>query len=278
MRLASWMDRLPLWYLAATIGLVTRMVERRRRRYVLLIEELTPGRTGDQIAGCSGEAAADILRSIAAAHALHWGSPELGKKFFLRSLDMNPRMMHVMHRRGSPKFAERYGEGMPPVLGEALRWLDQNGVELMRSFHASAPQTLQHCDLRLDNVFFLSPNGAQAGGRERVALFDWQLAGRGPGVFDVAYFLSGALPVELSPEESRELVRGYHEELLAAGIEGYDLDACLRDYHRALLLVLHRISTSDAVDMGEDRGVDLVQTWLERLLARLEGLDFARVL
>jgi len=152
--------------------------------------------------------------------------------------------------------------------------LDVNAVELLRALYACSADTLLHCDLRLDNVIL--PVGERAA--EPIVFFDWQLAGRGPGAYDVAYFLSGALAADAPDGAAVDLVRDYHAALVANGVEGYALENCIRDYHRGLLAVLHRISSTDTMDVGSDRGHDLFALWLERTLARLEGVDFDSLL
>jgi hypothetical protein len=109
-------------------------------------------------------------------------------------------------------------------------------------------------------------------------LLDWQLAGRGPGVYDVAYFLTGALATGVSDEVVLELIRGYHDALLAHGVQGYSFDRCLLDYQRALLAVLHRVSSTDTMDLGDGRGAELIAVWLERALARLRSVDYDALL
>jgi hypothetical protein len=273
--MAGLMDKLPMWLIAPLMRLVTWLAKQQRCDYVLLIEDFSEGRPGDQVAGCGVEEAREVLRSVAGAHALHWGDEGLNEVYWLRRLDMNPKTMHSVFRSNSPAVARRLPSDMPARFHEALAWVDANGVELIRAFTASAAQTLQHCDLRLDNIFFLSAGESDV---REIALFDWQLTGRGPGAYDVGYFLSGALSEELPSAAALELVRGYHEELLKRGVEGYDLESCIRDYHRALLIVLHRLGSTDSIEMGDGRGAKLVELWVRRLLARLEGVELDTLL
>ncbi len=185
-----------------------------------------------------------------------------------------------MHRasvflKNRSDFSERFRARAPASFEPSLRWLDGRAEELLRAFYDSAPETLLHGDMRLDNVSFF-PAGES--GLEPIVLFDWQLAGRGPGAYDVAYFLSGALASDVSPEAAVELVRGYHSALVGEGIEGYAFEDCLRDYRRALLSVLHRISSTDSMELGNQRGVELIALGLERTLARLRDVDYDALL
>ncbi|MBW2421286.1 MAG: phosphotransferase [Deltaproteobacteria bacterium] len=272
---AAKLDTFPMWLIRLVMLLVTWLASRRTRSYVILLEDIAPGRVGDQVAGCTTQEAGRILAEIAKVHARYWEKPELGESYWLRRQVLNPRTMHSVFLKNLPGFSERFRSSAPEGFESSLRWLEENAVKLMRAFGDSAPETLLHGDLRLDNLGFSQPANSEPGS---IIFFDWQLAGRGPSAYDVAYFLSGALTPELAPEVSVELVRDYHAALVSEGIEDYSFEDCLRDYRRALLSVLHRISSTDTMDLGDGRGSELIGIWLERTLARLHGVDYASLL
>jgi hypothetical protein len=272
---AAMLDRAPVWLIRLLMRLVTWVVSRRQRKYILLISDLQPGRVGDQVKGCTADEAAQILSAIAKVHVQYWRSPSLDERTWLRRQDLNPRTMHCIFEDNVGVFRERLGPRSPASLEPSLRWLESRAIDLLKAFHVSSPETLLHGDMRLDNVSF-KPKAES--GEEPVVLFDWQLAGRGPGAYDVAYFLSGALTADIPADVARDLVRHYYDELVAGGIDEYSFDDCLRDYHRALLAVLHRVSSTGTVELGNERGVELIAMWLERTLARLDGVDYDALL
>jgi thiamine kinase-like enzyme len=182
-------------------------------------------------------------------------------------------MWQLAFHRSRPTFEARYRSQMSPRLPELLDWLDRHGVELARVFQRSAPETLLHADSRLDNLFFDDREPEHG-----VVAIDWQGASRGPGAFDVAYFLSASLDPDVSDGTIRELLRAYHVELEANGVRGYDFEACQRDYERALLLILQRMVTIEALDLGEQRGAALIDASLRRIGARLHAIEPDRVL
>ena len=57
-----------------------------------------------------------------------------------------------------------------------------------------------------------------------------------------------------------------------------DLEACLRGYEYAMLLILHRMVTAEALDLGEQRGAALLDVSLRRLEARLRAIEPERLL
>jgi len=267
---AAMMDRLPMWLIRGGMRLVTWLSAHRGRDYVLLIEDLAPDLPGDQVAGCSPAQARDLVESIAKLHARFWRSDSLENAYWLRRLDLNPRTMHCVFLQNLAGFRARFA-GRSQGLDESLTWLEGNAVELMRSLHASAPETLLHCDLRLDNVTFPRTGGG-------VAFFDWQLCGRGPGAYDVAYLLSGALAADAPPATAEQLIEAYHDALCAQGVDGYSREACLRDYHRGLLCALHKVASTGTVELGDGRGAELIAVWAERNVARLRGVDLDALL
>jgi len=271
--IARAMDRLPLWAVKAIMSWARFVTGRRHNRYVLLIEDLAPGRVGDQVEGGSVEDCARVLEAIAPAHAALWNSPLLAERSWLSRQDMNPRMRHGMYLDARGAFIERHEELVAAGLGRHLEWLDHNGIEVSVALHRDAPETLIHCDFRFDNLFFDDREGGRG-----VAAFDWQLAGVGAAAYDVAYLLTGALRSEESVDTELALLNGYHAALLASGVEGYAFETFLRDYRRALYLVLAVVSSTDSMEMGDSRGIELMDVWAERTFARLRDVDSSSLL
>ena len=257
-----FLERLPWWLLRLLVVFAQWIARFSRRRYLLLLEDLAPARVGDQVAGCSHEEAERALRALAGAQAKLWGSPRIEGHYWMADVDIAPRMLHTAYRRSRAAFDTRFRGHQPDHVFALADWLDTHAVELFHRF-GQAPPTIIHGDYRLDNLFF---DGS------RVIAADWQGVSRGPGVFDAAYFLSGCIDADAPRAEIEALVRTYHDALLEAGVADYPYEACRRDYERALLLMLHRLVLIDMMDLGEARGKDLIDVWLARLAARLEGV------
>jgi Ser/Thr protein kinase RdoA (MazF antagonist) len=256
------LDRLPPFLMNAIAAMGARVAAAKNRRYVLLLEDLTPMRPGDQLAGLDPEGCRQVLGTIARLHRHFWQSERLKGHYWLLPLDVDARLRHGRFRQNRERFAGTLGEG----LGSTLAWLDRHGETLVRRFAAEAPETLAHCDLRLDNVLF---DGSDC------AVIDWQLVRRGPGALDVAYFLSGALSESCDATTERDLLQHYHEAL---DVPGYPFDAFERDYRRAMLMHLALLSSADEVDFGNDRGGAMMRAWLRRLTARVRSIEPAGVM
>lgn len=263
--LVRFVDRLPAWGVRALMACFAWAAARSRRRYLLLLEDVAPARAGDQLEGREPTQCAPVLRAIARAQAAFWQSRRLAQLYWVAPMDAGLRIAHQIFLRSRPVFEERYGPRLEPGGRELLAWLARHAPELTQRLHADAPVSLVHGDFRLDNLLFDDEPAPR--------VVDWQGVARGPAVYDVAYFLSGALLPSVPVEAELELLAGYHRALLAAGISDYAFDDCLRDYRRSLLGVLHRMVTIDWVDLGSGRGIALFDSWVERLFARAARLD-----
>ena len=108
------------------------------------------------------------------------------------------------------------------------------------------------------------------------AIIDWQGVGCGRPALDVGYFLATNLRADVAAESEEDLVRAYHEVLLAEGIPDYPFEQCWRDYQLAKLLFVQTIVLSiEALEISEERTADFGATYVRRLAALLpkDNLD-----
>jgi hypothetical protein len=260
-----FIDRLPRWLLRALMSFFGWVAGRSRRRYLLLIEDLAPARVGDQVEGRSPAECEPVLRAIAEAQAPLWQSPLLAEHYWITPMGVGLRIGHEMFLASRPVFERRFAAQLSSDDRHVLDWLELHAPALQQALHRDAPVALVHGDFRLDNLLFddeLAPR-----------VVDWQGVGRGPAPYDVAYFLSGTLLPDVTVQAEDALVAGYHRALVDGGVREYHLADCLRDYRRSMLGVLHRMVTIDRVELGTGRGVDLFDLWVERIFARIAGID-----
>jgi hypothetical protein len=220
--------------MAATVAIHTprayaALIDPASDDFVLLLADLAPARQGDQLAGCSLDDARHAMAEAAALHAPRWGDPTLET---LDWLAVRPAALGAMVDAMLPAiiglFRERFARMLAP---EHLAMVDRLPAALIAMRRTrSAPVTVIHADFRLDNIMFDVHGGAQP-----MATLDWQTVTAGPGLTDVAYFLSAGLaPAERRAHEI-DLVRFYHGELLRRGVRDYGWDACWHDYRRFTL-------------------------------------------
>jgi hypothetical protein len=267
------LDRMPAFFVDRLTRFAKREMRKSAHRYVLLIEDLGNARVGDQVSGGSAEACGQVLDAVAKMHAHFWGGKELAPLPWLQDQNVNPRMRHRMYLESRSAFEKQYALHMSNGAARMLEWIDAHGVKLARVLHRDAPETLIHSDLRFDNVFFDHERPDSP-----VILADWQLVGRGAAAYDVAYLLSGALAADAAADVERALLERYHAALLAGGVGGYGFERFLRDYQRSLPAVFQILATTESMDLGHERGAELMSLWVERALARLRGVDLDRLL
>lgn len=256
-------DRTPRFLSGRMTQLGLWVSGRKKRRYILLLEDIGDAEPGDQLTGISPERCATVLASIARMHAMFWNSPALENRFWLIPLSIDARIRNGLFKDSQAVFRERFAHLIGAGFARALDWAREHGEAAARRLDGGAPVTLVHCDLRLDNVAFRDGTPI---------VFDWQLARRGPAAYDVAYFLSGACP-DLTGEDEAALLRGYLAELEGLGVRGYSFEAFERDYHLGLLTAMQTLTATDMMDMGEGRGLQLMEAWYERLGARVQDID-----
>jgi hypothetical protein len=194
--------------------------------FVLLLEDLSPAVTGDQLAGCSPAEAKRAIFELVGLHAPLWDDPSLVELAWLhRDRAGQQEFMLEMMPVFWAGFRDRYVDALGPDVTEAGGLLLERLSDYILG--ETEPWTVVHGDYRLDNLLF-----SGAGEAATVTVVDWQTVTHGPALQDVAYFVgAGLLPDDRRAHED-DLVRLYYDRLLAAGVEGYGWDRCWNDYRR----------------------------------------------
>jgi ecdysteroid kinase len=111
-----------------------------------------------------------------------------------------------------------------------------------------------------------------------VAAIDWQIAFRGSGVFDLAYFLGGCLDPALRRREELRLLRLWYD-LACGGRGGCTFDDALLAYRRAALYChVYTVIATGSVNPANERGMAVFRGWLSRRSAAIEDLDADRLM
>ena len=263
-------NRTPLWLMPRVTRVALWSAGRRKRRYLLLLEDLGDAQSGDQLAGTDPSVCATVLNLIAKMHASYWESPKLDGRYWLVPFAGDSRVRQSLFLEGRDSFRERHPDLFDEEFERLVAWVSEHGVETIDTMQEEAPETLVHGDLRLDNLVF------RAG---EPVFFDWQAIRRGPAAYDVAWFLSGSSDGMTDGDEA-DLLHGYHAELEANGVKGYPFEAFERHYRMGLLATAQTLGLLTILDVGasEGRGAEMAEAWVRRLRARLEQVDLDRVL
>jgi thiamine kinase-like enzyme len=258
--------------IAATVGLripkaYVAEFDPQTNWFVLVMEDLSHATDGDQVAGLSLEQTRLALDEIAGLHASWWNRPELvalraviqpfGEGLWIgtgaRHAAAWPAFEKFVATRASPEL-RRVGERMAAA------------VEPMMIDMAREPRTLCHGDFRADNLMFSPVDGATA-----LTTVDWQAPLQARGAFDVGHLMAMSVTTEFRRTHETDLLRGYHDKLVAGGVDAYAYDEFFHDYRRGLLIgFTYVVQAGPAVDMGHPRTEALFDSAVRRLDAAVQ--------
>jgi hypothetical protein len=117
-------------------------------------------------------------------------------------------------------------EGMPGIPEDLY-----DPARIKRAFQAlwavddAGAQWLSHGDAHIGNTYTVVEDGT-------AGILDWQVACLAPPMYDVAYFIGGALDIEDRRGREQDLLKHYLGALAAAGGPGLDFDDAWLDYRR----------------------------------------------
>lgn len=237
-------------------------------RYVIVMEDVGSVRQGDQVEGASPADAELLVREMAAMHARWWESSELAALDWLPALNAPQTLMaQGAAMMALEPFLANFGSALTERQRAATVALAPRVMSMLEAM-ATGPRTFLHGDLRLDNIFFGSTDGSRP-----LTLIDWQISGRGRGPFDIAYFLSQSIDIDARRANERAWLTGYHETVSRAAA-GYSWDQCWEDYRTATILcAIYPIVAGGSIDLGNERGAELVRRMATRSLTAVTDLD-----
>lgn len=243
--------------------------------FILLMEDLAPARVGDQLTGCSAKQAELVVRELAEFHAAWWESPRLKDLTWVWAFN-NPirsQAAVVAYTAAWGPFKQTWSKHVPAALLEAGEKFPAAIPKLLDRL-AAPPVTISHGDLRVDNLFFGTPEGG-----DPLAVVDWQIMTIGNGLFDLAYFMSGGVPADIRRASEMDLLRMYHGILLARGVKNYGFDQCLLDYRTGILFCWqYAVIILGSLDMANERGLALFTDILARFVSAIVDLDATELL
>jgi hypothetical protein len=234
--------------------------------FVLLLEDMAPAQAGDQLAGCSPAVVASAVDELVNLHAPRWGDPTLAEMEWLHGdIEAGRAFLGMLLPNLWEGFKARYADTLDPhvvPLGEEL--FAHLGSYLTLT---GAPLTITHGDYRLDNLL-LDPDDGHVRG-----VVDWQTVAVGPALQDVAYVMGAGLLPDDRRSVEEELVRRYHDGLLAAGIEGFDWDLCWREHRRSTFAGLVMAIAASMLVEQTDRGDQMFMAMATRHAQHALDLD-----
>jgi aminoglycoside phosphotransferase (APT) family kinase protein len=236
--------------------------------FVLLLEEIAGARMIDQIVGATRADAETVIDMAVALHTRFWDNDELYALEWLPPINAPLFLAAGDFAKQKLPAYEAYWKGKAPdAILEFVGDVNERYPALLDWWVAQGHPTFAHMDYRADNFLF----GGSAGD-DAVTLLDWQLSVRGAGVWDVGNFLAGSVTTENRREWEQDLIRRYHDGLIAAGVTDYDWDACWREYRYAVAQQAWSTCPLGDLEPGNERGRLLLDTITPRYLIAADDL------
>jgi len=229
-------------------------IDEQDRDHIVVMQDLAPAEQGDQIAGCSTEVARAAVLELVGLHAPTWRD-ERWQKLLGRVQDGPFANMKGFYHDTVGEFVSRYTAQLPEEHIRFIEAIDQAQACPMFEFHG-ADFALEHYDYRLDNVMIDAAN--------RVTTVDWQSVRVGKPLNDVAYFIGSALDPEVRRSVEVDILREYHEQLLAAGVADFSWETCYRDYRKGVYAGFAVSIISPVLVVRTDRGDEMFTTMARR--------------
>ena len=227
--------------------------------YLLILEDLSDMREGDQLNGCSVDDASSALEALAKLHSTFWGGKDIANFDWLP--DINNDGMKVgreVYAQSLPGFLEAFGSSVDPENENLVQRFGENVYQLLDRL-AAMPLTVCHMDYRADNLFFGSDGS--------VKMIDFQTFSRHGHAEDVGYFISQNMSIEDRRNNENDLLRTYHEALTAGGID-YSFDQLREDYRIGMLYGwVVPVFAVGTLDFSSERAVSLWTAVIERCQA-----------
>jgi aminoglycoside/choline kinase family phosphotransferase len=200
--------------------------------FVLLFEDLGPCSAGNQLVGCNLYEAEQAMRQAAALHAPTRDHPVLDEDWLQPDPNASASL-RGLYPQAQAIFRERYADTLAPELMAVCETLNEILDLWFDREHSS--RCFLHGDFRLDNMLF-----GVGGGREPIAVVDWQTAAVGCGLTDIGYFLGCGIGSGLRRPNERALLDLYCAEMTRLGVP-LTRDAIWDDYR---IGALHGVSTA----------------------------------
>ena len=235
----------------------------------ILLEDLSAGAFGDQVAGASLPEAEMAIDALGPFHAKWWESPEFAKYPWITSgIETIRAPIQMMYAAAWPVAVERFGYLFPEDIRPLIPDFGRRTMAALDEM-TLGPETLCHGDYRTDNMFF----GA-AGTPRPLVVCDWQGPGKATGVVDAAYFITGSLTPDSRRKHEFELLRRYHHHLLEGAVNDYSFEQLKTDYRGYFAGVIAAgVVLLGTLPEGNDRGRQLIENSMLRFVTAMQDHD-----
>jgi hypothetical protein len=238
--------------------------------FIMLMEDMTAYRRGDQVLGCTPAEAVDCMEELVKLHAPFWDQVDtpLFEFTFRHAPSAHSTGMCQAAIDSWPNMDANFGAYIPAAMTAAKETF-LAAVPQMQLWIASDPITFVHGDYRMDNLMLgTAPDHAP------IVSLDWQGVLRSKGIQDVAYLLSQSMSPDDRRTYERALVGQWQRGLTDAGVRNYSAEQAWEDYRRAVLYLWVYVTViAGGLDPGNDRGRQFMSGMITRSGAAIMDLD-----
>lgn len=239
-------------------------------RFNLVLEDLSVGtKSGATMNSISADECSAVFRELASFQAPLWNSQALSGFDWLNNIARTHALFDAIPAGLEPCLA-RYEHVLDPEHVKLFRAVLPLAGQWVRSWRA--PSVLQHGEFRSGNILF-----GTAAGVPPVTVIDFQTVRVGPPGIDPAYFMGASLPTEERRKIERGVLKEYHQRLVAAGVEGFDWDACWKSYCEGAMYGVYLLVGMAAQVEPSEQNDRVVLNLMQRLAAMAIDLDSAKV-
>jgi aminoglycoside/choline kinase family phosphotransferase len=225
--------------------------------FLLVLEDLTPSSTVEQVDGLSTERTAMALTQLAGLHGPTAGREDLFARRWLGGVasDLTPLYAAVLPGLFA-QFLERYEAELDGDMRTCVERLGR-GLRAFTDFEP-AVRCVQHSDYRSENMIFDGRSGEVP-----LAIVDWQTVSAGSPMLDVAYFLVTSLTTEQRLAIEQEMIDHYLGEMSGRGIV-LDPERARREYARYTLQPVVMLVAASVIVERTARGDEMFLTMIRR--------------
>jgi len=265
-------------------------------RYVLLIEDLglrvPPVAPGDQLAGMQMNqvsAVKDLFNALAPMHAKWLDKCVAGNiTSICKSFDepfwpvcFPLLFVHAWNELQTKMPA--VGREIPAEYAKMMNSMGENWGPFFKMMGDKKEEgkwflsaTLQHADMRLDNMFFnFNEDGSgtlanDAQGKPSLCLIDFQLTTVLTLGFDLAYFFSMSVSAEFRRAHEKSVIESYYQALLANGMDKTEMPYLQFLFHYQISFLgttAYSLFGANALLEQSARGAELGVIFIDRWLA-----------
>ena len=196
--------------------------------HVLILQDLGHLRVGDQARGVDEKDARATMLTAAQLHARYWQNADLDRIDWMPMANSEGmKIGREVYQASLPGFLQVFAHAIDPDMVSVMERFGDNVHQLLDRI-AAMPNTVAHFDFRLDNLFFDDRSGA-------VWMIDFQTSSKGGGAYDLGYFMSQSVPIDVRRAHEESLLRTYHDEIVRLGVTGYSYEQLFQDYRVGVL-------------------------------------------